>query len=724
MSGGRIFVGRKAELAQFKKVIEDPRGQAVLVVGHRGMGKTWLINRMAELAESHPNLKCGCVRYEVTPTDSVASTMALMMDDAYEAGRSLREGLKITDKNKEMWKALFAAAQVLPVIGSKVKGVKELGELILSLHREPARDTRAQFLNVLNHMSKRVKDNARAILIIDPEKYMQEKSASDWRIVVKQLPAKVILIFAQRTEDELVKDKLFRALENVTLIPPGHLGRLADTEVQELVRLRATGVGQLGNVLCDAVERYDGHPYAIQAALDIVKKRRSIEQLPYDPTPEAIAETQWGEVCNVGSDAISLFEAYAILEVGVPDEVVQELSGLSSPARKRLQEDTYVRGLLREEAYGKRIYHAILADYIVGQISDAEKKAYHRRAASVYRGKLNDARERQTTPDALAATRLAEHVLPAEGENAFVETFVNTCACALLNLGLLDNAISLSERALGCIEKGSLEEAALLGNLGMIHQARGDLAKAEQMHAKALETNEKLGHLEGVANQYGNLGLVYQMRGDLTRAEEMIHKVLDIDNKLGRLDSIAKAHGNLGVIWLTRGDLDKAEQMLTKSLEISEKLGQLEGMASDYGNLGLIYRKRGDLDKAEQMHKMALEIDEKLGFLQGMATDCANLGLIYRDRGDLFRAEHMYIKALEIAEGLGWIQGVASQYGNLGSIYRARGNLEKSKEYWEKSLELFKKIGMKPEIEKTQRLIDELEDKSKVKRQKQKGNRR
>ena len=47
MSGGKIFVGRKAELEQFKKVLEDPCGQAILVVGHRGMGKSWLVDKMA-----------------------------------------------------------------------------------------------------------------------------------------------------------------------------------------------------------------------------------------------------------------------------------------------------------------------------------------------------------------------------------------------------------------------------------------------------------------------------------------------------------------------------------------------------------------------------------------------------------------------------------------------------------------------------------------------------
>ncbi len=35
---------------------------------------------------------------------------------------------------------------------------------------------------------------------------------------------------------------------------------------------------------------------------------------------------------------------------------------------KRLLSDPYLHGLLREEGQGKRIYHAILADHVRGQI--------------------------------------------------------------------------------------------------------------------------------------------------------------------------------------------------------------------------------------------------------------------------------------------------------------------------------------------------------------------
>ncbi len=33
MSAGKIFVGRKTELEQFKEVLKNPKGPAVLVVG-------------------------------------------------------------------------------------------------------------------------------------------------------------------------------------------------------------------------------------------------------------------------------------------------------------------------------------------------------------------------------------------------------------------------------------------------------------------------------------------------------------------------------------------------------------------------------------------------------------------------------------------------------------------------------------------------------------------
>ncbi len=652
----KIFVGRKAELEQFIKALEYPQGQAILVVGQTGMGKTWLINKMAEIAEKHPYLKCGWVRYEVTPTDSVDSTTALMMDNAFEAAQVTERSFDGTTRRLEQWRSFL--------------NVFNIGDLIMSLQRDPQRSTRDQFLERLRLVSDRMPEGGRAIFIIDPEKYMQEKSDQPWAIVVRDLPEKIKFVFAQRPEDVLVESETFERLNNVVSIPQENLDVLEDEAVDDLLNQRIGGLGYSITEVRKVLNRFEGYPYALGAALDLLEAGTKLEELPKKPEPIKFAEKQWQKVCDNKDGAIELFEAYAVLEVGVPDEVVEVVSGLKPAKRKRVMADRFIRGLLREETDGKRIYHAILTDYILGQIGENERKEYHGRAVDVYREKLQRAEKEQTKPDELAAMRLAEHVLAAEEKEAFVYAFVNECGEALINLGFLDAFIGLSERALTLTEKDSEKEVIVTGNLGLIYQTKGELDKAEQMHNKSLEIAEKLGLQEVIASDYGNLGAIY----------------------------------------LRRGELDKAEQMLKKALEIEKKLGRLKGMASDYGNLGIIFRMRGQLDKAEEMHKKALEIDKKLGNKKGLAADYGNLGLIYMDKGELDKAEEMHNKSLEIEKKLGRLEGMADDYCNLGGIYRKRGDLSKAREYWEKARELYKKIGMEPDVKKVEGWIGGLKE--------------
>ncbi|UCC31759.1 MAG: tetratricopeptide repeat protein [Phycisphaerales bacterium] len=740
--GDRLFVGRQAELEQFDQVLASPKGQAVVVVGQAGMGKTMLVDRMKHRAESHSGFKCGAVRYEVTPTDPPGGTMALMLEDAVSAARASKKTILGTDNQ---WRALFKAAGLIPGAG---KVAEALGDLVLSLTWDTAKPVRRQFMDRLRFISGKMPANGRAIFVVDPEKYMKDGSADDWRLVVRDLPEKIIFLFAQRPEDVLISSSDFMALDNVTRIPGQRLDPLDEGNVDELIDARKTQLPVSTIEAREAVRRYEGHPYAVQAALDLLVDGRPINELPPDPTPEGIAETQWRQVCDKHKEkAIALFEAYAILEVAVPDEVVEGVSGLDSSARKALVANAYLAGLHREEQDGKRIYHSLLLDHIRGQLSDEEGKTYHRRAVDIYRSRLTA----EAKPDALGAVRLPEHVLLAEGPEAFTVSLAGECTRPLLTLGLLDAAISLSHRALNdFVSPGTKEEANIRGNLGLIYTTRGNLDKAEDMlrrtlalsdklgllecaakaygnlgiiyktrgnldkaeetHRKSLAIEQKLGRLEGMASDYGNLGLIYQIRGELDKAEEVYRKSLGLVEKLGHLQYMGTLYGNLGMIYYARGDLEKAEQAQLDSLRISQKLGRLEGMADAYGNLGLIYQIRGDLDQAEKLHRKSLEIEEKLDRVAGMATQYGNLGLIYSDRGHLDKAEEMYRKALDIDEKLGHLEGVARHVGNLGRIYERRGDLKAAREHWTKARDLYQRIGMPREVETVQGWVNGLKD--------------
>jgi tetratricopeptide (TPR) repeat protein/energy-coupling factor transporter ATP-binding protein EcfA2 len=735
MAQDKIFVGRKAELEQFNKVLDDPRGQAVLVVGHRGMGKSWLADKMAELAENHPNLKCGCVRYEVTPTDSVDSIMALMMDNAFEAAHVTEGSFDSTPWRLQQWKALL--------------NVIKIGDLTMSLRREPTKNTREQFLERLQLISKRMTENGRAIFIIDPEKYMQKDSDQSWTIVVKELPDKIKLIFAQRTEDVLVESGTFSALDNVSRIPEKRLGVLEEQAVDELLNQRVTDMDYKVSEVRNTLSKYQGHPYALQGALDLLKTDTKLEEIPQDPT--GIAFAQWKELCKRGKNAIRLFKAYAILEVGVPDEIVIAVSKLDTDTLQSVLADTFLGGLLREEGYGKRIYHVILSDYVLEQIDEVEKKEYHSRAVVVYRQKLAKAKKHQIMPDALAATRLPEHVLFSEGREAFVGVFTNECYGPLKTLGLLDAAIGFSKRALEYVENGTPEEASVLGNSGLVYLTHGDLLKAEEMFKRTLTIHKKLRHQEGMASDYNNLALVYANMSDFDNAEEMHQRALDIDQSLHNEKGMANQYGNLCGIYRKRGDLDKAESTCRKALEIYETLNIAEGMALQYGNLGQIYRMKGHLNMSTRMHKRSLEIAEDLGYQELIAHNCidlsiiymmigkldaaqdisrkaleiakmieiqdilasayGNLGAIHITKGEVDKAEEMSRKSLDIAERLGMQEVIANQYANLGQVYKERGNLRTAQQHWQKSLKLFEKIDMPHMVKKVQGWIDELVDK-------------
>jgi tetratricopeptide (TPR) repeat protein len=696
MGDKRIFVGRESELDEFGKVLEDPQGQAVLVVGQAGMGKSVLVSEMASRAEKDQlgkkgaNLKCWSVHYRVTPTDPVDSIMERIIVEATEAASPIREKLGMTGANKEKWRVLFGAGELVPIFGKKMS---TLGNLLLSWRQTKTGDIRTRFVKALEKLSNCMYDKQRAIFIIDPEKCLQEKSDYSWGLVVDQLPDKVKFVFPQRPDDVIAKGEGFDGLSNVLRIPEGQLGPFEKENVEELLSRRSAETPELTSQLRDGAMRSDRRPYSVEGTLELIAlARMGLKELAKYLRQDDVARAQWRSICDRGDEAVRLFKAYAILEIAVPDDVVEAVSGLESSNLRKLLKDKYLIRLLSEEE-SRRIYHAILADYVLGQTGEDEKKEYHGRALEVYRGKLREAREKQTKPDELAARRLCEHVLEAKGKMAFVDAFVNECFEALDTLGLLDTSIGLSERALGYVDKGSKEEANVLGNLGLVYRTMGNLDRAEQMHKESLKIAEELGRQELVAGQYGNLGIVYMIRGELVEAEEMYLKSLGISEQAGMMGLTANQYCNLGLSYRMRGRLKAAEEMLCRSLAIWEKLGDLANMANSYGNLALVYRDRGELEKTEGILHKALGLFERLGDPMGVANQHGNLGVVYWVRGDLQASVEHLQKALEIDEKTGNLYGVARHYTNLGLVYRDSAEWGKAEAMSQKALEIARELG-------------------------------
>lgn len=610
----RIFVGRQQELKEFEEALRKPEGQAILVVGQAGMGKSWLIEEMVARAESgtlfqcEPGPECWAMSYEIRPTDSVNRIVEQIVTDACEAAQPIRQKLGMTGDKKDKWRALFGAAGLMPVLGPKFK---QLGDLLLSCSRAPIRDTRDAFVKAMRKMSECLLEGQRVLFIVDPDKTMPVGSDHLWRSVIQELPDRIKLIFAQRPSDVLVNNLEFCSLPNVVLLPrqKDQLDGLKEGAIKELTDLYARMTTLSGTTLRDAVSRYKGHAYSTTAALELLRRGTKAEMLPKDP--QGIAASQWKEVRKVGPQAIRMFKAYAILSVPVPEEVARAVGDLDPDTWQSLTAHDYLGGLLRKEDGNRAIYHAILADHVVDRIDGQERRTYHHRAAEVYRARLRA----ESQPDALAAERLPEHVLESGDKAAFIDTIVNVCTEPLIYLGRFDTLIRLSGDAMRLVEEDSDAWAVVASNLGVAYQTHGCLDQAEEMHRQLLEIEKRLGRLTGVANDYGNLGIVLFTRGNFFDAEQMLLEALRTYEGLGQLDGMARQYVNLGLTYRVQRYRDLAAQMYRRAAEIYGKLGQFELMAYQYRELGDIYRSDEDFAAAHECWHKALELFQKIGML-------------------------------------------------------------------------------------------------------------
>ena len=660
MDEQRTFVGRQAELNRFREILEDPAGQAIVVVGQAGMGKTWLLDRMACVATKHPTLECGWVRYEVTPTDSPDSAMALMMDHAFEAAKQSDGFFEITDRSRKQWAALFKT--FIPKGG-------DILELRASLRRDPQKHTREQFLDRLHMISKRMGPDGRALFVIDPEKLMCPGCADSWRLVTRDLPDKIKFLFAQRPEDELINSSNFMALANVIRLRDAPLGTLSPEDVEELVRLRADEIGQSGQALRNAMAGYEGHPYAIQAAMEIVKKTKHIEDLPQDPTPEKIAAAQWNQVCRTGENTIRLFEAYVILEVAVPPDVVQTVSGLDAVAIKRLSSDAYLSGLLREEGQGSRIYHALFADHVRNQIDQEQQRTLHARVIFLYRTRLKEAREQHKVPEALAAVRLPEHVLAAEGLSASVTAFISECTGPLLNLGLLDTAMTLSQQCRRFVERDTYVEAALLGNEASILRSRGDLNTATTLLKEAERIFRHLGHLDELQGALGNQAAILFERSDLDGAMALFKEQEQICRQVHNRDGMQRTLGNQALLLKAGGDLYGAMVLLKKKEHICRHIGNLDDLHVSLGNQALILSDLGELDEAMIRLKGKEAICRQLGKVESLAISLTNQALVLAEMDRAREALPLAEEARQLATKHGYVM-LARQIDSVLDLVR------------------------------------------------------
>ena len=159
-----------------------------------------------------------------------------------------------------------------------------------------------------------------------------------------------------------------------------------------------------------------------------------------------------------------------------------------------------------------------------------------------------------------------------------------------------------------------------------------------------------------------------------------------------------EATHRLGLIATKQDRLDDAQRELEEALELAEDMGNRHRAAGILLPLGSIAFKQGDLSTMGRHLQAALDYFEAVGDPHGAAFTRANLAIRDRKRGDFETATSRIERAIETLEALGDEHAAARQRGNLGSIALSQGEFDRAQILYERALAGFEAVGERREI--------------------------
>ena len=589
----RVFVGRRAELAQFEGALaacdDGGTGQTLHVRGEAGIGKTRLVDEFEALAGAkgfvcHTGLVLdfgtgkgqdairALVRslLGISPGSTKASRQAAA-DEAMAAGlldEDYRPHLNdLLDLKQPMeLRSLYDAMDNAMRNAGKCAAMAEL------VRRTSA--TRPLLLRIEDlHWADR--------LVIDHVASLSRVAAD----------CATILVVTSRVEGDPLDDA-WRGSTAGAPLSTIDLGPLRKADAEAL----AAEYGSARNTfLTECVSRSGGNPLFLDQLL------RGAGEALEGALPGSVRSVVQARLDALAGADKEALQAASVMGQRFTLQALRSVTGDPEYDCARLVQ----HALVRPEGEGYLFAHALVRDAVYGSLLTGHRRDLHRRTASWFADRdpvLN-----------------AEHLDEAEHE---------TAAAAYLAAGRLQAASYRVARALALIERGTEiatdreDRFALNHYLGELLLSDGQMDQAKTALRKALAVAVSDGErAKALIGEAAALRLTDDLEGAWQRLEdaEPMARNAGSDHDLSRLYHL---RGNL---CFPMGRIEECRRAHMSALECARRVGSAELEANALGGIGDAEYARGHLVSAQEFTGRCVSISQAHGF---GAIEAANLPMI------------------------------------------------------------------------------------------------
>lgn len=238
-----------------------------------------------------------------------------------------------------------------------------------------------------------------------------------------------------------------------------------------------------------------------------------------------------------------------------------------------------------------------------------------------------------------------------------------------------------------------VERARAMLALADVEREQGNLARAQELFAEALERYGALDDRCGVAECLRGLGYVLAAWSRYDDARQYLEEALPMFQTLGDRQNEAACWRAIGTIHWRQCAYGAAHQALMESLDICRAIGDQEGEAQTLNDLGLVYIAQGDRVETQRCWEESATLFRSLGLEKRAAPCLHRLGILHTGQGRYAVAQQYLEESLAISRATGAKLNEALDLGWLGNLYLLLGEYHQSQTCYETALALDRAVG-------------------------------
>ncbi len=683
-AGRSMLVGRSGELEALDRLWADAgagRGALVLLEGEGGIGKTALLDTVAETARGSGGQ---VLRGRCHPAER-----SLFLQPFVDALRPVLLRLGTAELSRLLGEHANPWVVMIP----------QLGTLLPADQGPPATPAveRRRAFDAVAAVLRRLASRRPVLLIVDDLQDAGAASVDLLAYLAGQLaPEPVLLVGAVRSEAVSTLDRLAGRGVRLTL------GALAPAAVEQL----ASAAG-LGDRAGEVMTRTRGHPLSVVEFLRVLATGAA-------GVPVSLAEAVQARTARLEPQARELVEAASVLRSRLDPRLLAVLLGIDEIATARLCEEVSRSGLLHRVGAHYELANDLLQECVYASLGPALSAAYHRRAADL----LSD------QPEAMA-----RHAFAAGEPQRAAQGWLLAAEAAMAR-SAVEDAVALLDRADAVAEDAALRARILLARAGA-HEAATSWVPALNDIDEALDLARRSAdrRLEMAALRARGGDVPSALRRPMAELRTHLEKGLRLATGLGDRTAEADLTTRLTVLDASRlhlaPALERAEASLARSRESSSAREAvplaLDGVKTVLGYLGEATRLRevaaelvpllrerrslwllqwavfessyaaaaeGGWDEARALVGEALAINQLTGFGAYTGYYRAHLGWYERLTGDLDAARSLGRAALEETSPVDHPWWYAAASGLLAGTLLELGNAAEAADVARRGLEV------------------------------------